>query len=104
MAFAMHLLDANSARLGPACMPLSSLIFPSGNVWRVCRLGSPKYSRAVRLSRMARLNSKDIGKAIRQARRNLGVTQKAVALTSGTGESPMGSGRTFGVLNLNWPE
>lgn len=53
---------------------------------------------------MARLNSKDIGKAIRQARRNLGVTQKAVALTSGTGESPMGSGRTFGVLNLNWPE
>lgn len=34
---------------------------------------------------MARLNSKDIGKAIRQARRNLGVTQKAVALTSGTG-------------------
>jgi y4mF family transcriptional regulator len=34
---------------------------------------------------MARLNSKDIGKAVRQARRNLGVTQKAVALTSGTG-------------------
>jgi y4mF family transcriptional regulator len=34
---------------------------------------------------MARLNSKDIGKAVRQARRILGVTQKAVALTSGTG-------------------
>ena len=34
---------------------------------------------------MARLNSKDIGKAVRQARHILGATQKAVALTSGTG-------------------
>jgi y4mF family transcriptional regulator len=34
---------------------------------------------------MARLNSKDIGQAVRQARRNLGVTQKAVALTCATG-------------------
>jgi HTH-type transcriptional regulator/antitoxin HipB len=47
-----------------------------------------KYSRTVTLlNRMQamRYTSQDIGKLVRETRKGLGVTQKALALTSGTG-------------------
>jgi y4mF family transcriptional regulator len=47
-----------------------------------------KYSRTVTLlngNAVVRYTSQDLGKLIRETRKGLGVTQKALALTSGTG-------------------
>jgi len=46
-----------------------SLILPYGNIYGA----------------HVRYTAKDIGEIVRKARKNLGVTQKALALTSGTG-------------------
>jgi y4mF family transcriptional regulator len=61
-------------------------IFPYGNIALTLVREQLKYSRTVTSRRsMAKYATKDIGRLIHDTRRSLGVTQKELALTSGTG-------------------
>jgi y4mF family transcriptional regulator len=64
------------------------LMFPYGNTILTFAPKRIKYSRTVTyLDRMQamRYTPQEIGKLVRETRKGLGVTQKALALTSGTG-------------------
>jgi HTH-type transcriptional regulator/antitoxin HipB len=66
----------------------NALIFPYGNITLTFSPKRIKYSRTVTcLDRMQamRYTPQDIGKLVRETRKGLGATQKALALTSGTG-------------------
>jgi len=63
-------------------------MFPRGNILLTSSPKTLEYSRTVTcLDRMQamRYTPQDIGKLVRETRKGLGVTQKALALTSGTG-------------------
>jgi HTH-type transcriptional regulator / antitoxin HipB len=66
----------------------NALMFPYGNSILIFTPKRVEYSRTVTcLDRMQamRYTPQDIGKLVRETRKGLGVTQKALALTSGTG-------------------
>jgi HTH-type transcriptional regulator/antitoxin HipB len=68
--------------------PESSKLFPYGNILLIVTPKQLKYSRTVTLldgMQVMRYTPQDIGKLIRETRKGLGVTQKTLALTSGTG-------------------
>jgi HTH-type transcriptional regulator/antitoxin HipB len=63
-------------------------MFPYGNSFLTLAPKQLKCSRTVTLlngMQVVRYTPQDIGKLIRETRKGLGVTQKALALTSGTG-------------------
>jgi HTH-type transcriptional regulator/antitoxin HipB len=63
-------------------------LFPSGNIWASSEPIDDKYSRPVTsLEGMKALiyTLQDIGRLVRETRKGLGVTQKELAQTSGTG-------------------
>ena len=63
-------------------------MFPYGNIVLTFTLKQAQYSRTVtsmEWMEAMKYTPQDIGKLVRETRRALGVTQKALALTSGTG-------------------
>ena len=66
----------------------ADLIFPYGNIMLTSTSKMLEYSRTVTLRNgmnAMKYTPQDIGKLVRETRKGLGVTQKALALTSGTG-------------------
>ena len=63
-------------------------MFPNGNILLTFTPKELEYSRAVTFldgMQTMKYTPQDIGKLVRETRKALGVTQKALALTSGTG-------------------
>jgi HTH-type transcriptional regulator / antitoxin HipB len=68
--------------------PRKAQIFPYGNILVIFILKQLESSRTVTLlngMKPMRYTPQDIGKLVRETRKGLGVTQKALAMTSGTG-------------------
>jgi y4mF family transcriptional regulator len=66
----------------------NALMFPHGNMALTFAPKRIKYSRTVTSldgMKAMKYTPQDIGKLVRETRKGLGVTQKALALTSGTG-------------------
>src|SRR5437763_547663 len=60
-------------------------MFPYGNFLSIRHPVAVQYYRTVRIQVGVRYTVRQIGELVRKTRRNLGVTQRDLALTSGTG-------------------
>lgn len=66
-------------------MTLVGAVFPSGNKTLVFDQNPPLYSRTVTPWKTMKYSPKQIGELVRSVRKQLGATQKDLAMTSGTG-------------------